>query len=77
MRTLKIGSSIILSPNPQSQCISLRDSLSKNLYDALFTYLVNKMNKRLLPPPDLAASCLSVGLLDIFGFESFETNSFE
>eukprot|EP01006_Ploeotia_vitrea_P036079 TRINITY_DN65964_c0_g1_i1.p1 TRINITY_DN65964_c0_g1~~TRINITY_DN65964_c0_g1_i1.p1 ORF type:complete len:1148 (+),score=145.80 TRINITY_DN65964_c0_g1_i1:360-3446(+) len=55
------------------KAVDTRDSLSKAVYDGLFTWLVDKINE--------TASSTDfdnfVGLLDIFGFEDFEINSFE
>ncbi|EOD40370.1 hypothetical protein EMIHUDRAFT_51153, partial [Emiliania huxleyi CCMP1516] len=56
----------LLSPTEAARC---RDSLAKAIYGNLFHWLVRRMNRA------LAADC--IGLLDIFGFESFDTNSFE
>ncbi|EAR90393.2 unconventional myosin heavy chain (macronuclear) [Tetrahymena thermophila SB210] len=73
----KVGTTVIKSPQTAEECLSMRDSLSKNLYDSLFNFLVWKLNQNLLPPQDLLNKSLSIGLLDIFGFESFDINSFE
>ena len=51
-----------------------RDSLCKSLYEKVFLWLVDCING--LIDCD-AASGNWVGLLDIFGFEHFEVNSFE
>ena len=50
-----------------------RDALTKVTYDSIFTWLVEKINVT----TDLEVSGNWVGLLDIFGFEDFEYNSFE
>eukprot|EP00759_Apiculatamorpha_spiralis_P052173 PhF_6_TR561/c1_g1_i1/m.546/K10357/MYO5; myosin V len=55
------------------KAIDSRDSLSKAVYDYLFSWLVEKINKTI----DTPDSCNWIGLLDIFGFEDFEKNSFE
>ena len=51
-----------------------RDTLTKAVYGALFTWTIAKIN-RSLDTPRKAATL--IGVLDIFGFESFENNSFE
>lgn len=51
-----------------------RDSLTKALYDSVFTWVVNHINKCIVP--EEKADCV-VGVLDIYGFEIFEINSFE
>lgn len=77
LKIRKVGTTVIESPMQLVECISIRDSLSKNLYDNLFNFLVRKLNEGLLPPAAIRSTCLSIGLLDIFGFESFDVNSFE
>jgi len=58
-----------------------RDALSKSLYGHLFDWLVERTNKAMLGNDALsAASAMSghfIGILDIFGFEIFKSNSSE
>ncbi|AQK76130.1 myosin2 [Zea mays] len=51
-----------------------RDALAKTVYSRLFDWLVNKINNSIGQDPN--SKCL-IGVLDIYGFESFKTNSFE
>ncbi|XP_031129702.1 myosin-7-like isoform X1 [Ipomoea triloba] len=51
-----------------------RDALAKTVYSRLFDWLVDKINNSIGQDPD---SNLLIGILDIYGFESFKTNSFE
>jgi myosin-5 len=51
-----------------------RDALAKTVYSRLFDWLVDKINKSIGQDPN--SKCL-IGVLDIYGFESFKTNSFE
>ncbi|EXC31921.1 Myosin-J heavy chain [Morus notabilis] len=51
-----------------------RDGLAKTLYSRLFDWLVDKINVSIGPDP--SSNCL-IGVLDIYGFESFKNNSFE
>ncbi|KAH9602781.1 hypothetical protein KSS87_023068 [Heliosperma pusillum] len=51
-----------------------RDGLAKTLYSRLFDWLVDKINNSIGQDPN--STCL-IGVLDIYGFESFKTNSFE
>lgn len=59
------------------------EALLKATYGALFTYLVTKINDSICYSADgddthpNDTPCASIGVLDIFGFESFKTNSFE
>ncbi|VFQ75947.1 unnamed protein product [Cuscuta campestris] len=48
-----------------------RDALAKTVYSKLFDWLVEKINKSIGQDPD---SQLLIGVLDIYGFESFRTN---
>ncbi|GLJ12455.1 hypothetical protein SUGI_0191160 [Cryptomeria japonica] len=51
-----------------------RDALAKTVYSHLFDWLVDKINKSIGQDPD---SKTQIGVLDIYGFESFQNNSFE
>ncbi|KAG0604572.1 hypothetical protein M758_10G181000 [Ceratodon purpureus] len=51
-----------------------RDTLAKTIYSRLFDWLVDKVNRSIGQDPD---SPFLVGVLDIYGFESFKFNSFE
>ncbi|PWA97995.1 IQ motif, EF-hand binding site [Artemisia annua] len=61
------------SLNPEAATIS-RDGLAKTLYSRLFDWLVNKINMSIGQDPN---SKSLIGVLDIYGFESFKLNSFE
>lgn len=54
------------------------EALLKATYGALFTFLVSRINDSICYSPDSKdAPAAAIGVLDIFGFESFKTNSFE
>lgn len=59
--------------DPQAAVLS-RDALAKIVYSRLFDWLVNKINSSIGQDPN---SKSLIGVLDIYGFESFKTNSFE
>nr|XP_019706884.1 myosin-17 isoform X3 [Elaeis guineensis] len=59
--------------DPASAIVS-RDGLAKTLYSRLFDWLVDKINVSIGQDPN---SKSLIGVLDIYGFESFECNSFE
>ncbi|KAG6645389.1 hypothetical protein CIPAW_08G119300 [Carya illinoinensis] len=61
------------SLDPQSATVS-RDGLAKTIYSRLFDWLVDKINVSIGQDPN---SKSLIGVLDIYGFESFKTNSFE
>lgn len=56
------------------QATSVRDALAKGLYNNLFDWIVARVNISL---KGTMSSSKSIGILDIYGFEIFETNSFE
>ncbi|XP_061832198.1 unconventional myosin-IXb isoform X5 [Nerophis lumbriciformis] len=77
-KTVTVNDKLIL-PYSHSEAITARDSMAKSLYSALFDWIVLRINHALLNKRDMEESVprLSIGVLDIFGFEDFQTNSFE
>lgn len=59
--------------DPEAAAVS-RDALAKVVYSRLFDWIVDKINSSIGQDPN---SKLLIGVLDIYGFESFKTNSFE
>lgn len=59
--------------NP-AQATSVRDALSKAIYYNMFDWLVQRINDSLRAKSQVDHS---IGILDIYGFEIFERNSFE
>lgn len=62
--------------NTVSEASAARDAMAKALYGRLFDWMVNQINMLLFNRPNMPDQ-LSVGLLDIFGFENFRKNGFE
>ncbi|KAM6955720.1 unconventional myosin-Ib isoform 4-T5 [Lycodopsis pacificus] len=58
-----------------SQAYYARDALAKNLYSRLFSWLVTRINESI--KAQTKARHKVMGVLDIYGFEIFEENSFE
>jgi len=59
-----------------SEAEAQRDSISKHIYYRLFDLLVNRVNQAI----GISNECIqgrTIGILDIFGFEIFDSNSFE
>ncbi|XP_038052103.1 myosin-IIIb-like [Patiria miniata] len=69
----------ILTLKTVAQANDGRDALAKALYSKLFTWIVRQVNTLIAPDPHLQGGTegYEIGILDIYGFESFETNSFE
>ncbi|XP_077472593.1 unconventional myosin-Ib isoform X5 [Stigmatopora argus] len=58
-----------------AQAYYARDALAKNLYTRLFSWLVTRINESIKAQPKTRHKVM--GVLDIYGFEIFEDNSFE
>uniref|UniRef100_A0A8B9TMU7 Unconventional myosin-Ic n=1 Tax=Anas platyrhynchos TaxID=8839 RepID=A0A8B9TMU7_ANAPL len=70
----------LISPLNLEQAAYARDALAKAIYGRTFSWLVNKVNKSLAYKegefPGWRSTTV-LGLLDIYGFEVFQHNSFE
>uniref|UniRef100_A0A8C5QW47 Myosin IXA n=1 Tax=Leptobrachium leishanense TaxID=445787 RepID=A0A8C5QW47_9ANUR len=79
-KTVTVGEKLIL-PYRLPEAVTVRDSLAKSLYTALFDWIVFRINHALLNINSKAmedsSQTLSIGVLDIFGFEDYGSNSFE
>jgi myosin heavy subunit len=75
-RVVKIKSDVQRFNLKKDSAEETRDAISKALYGYLFDWLVMKINSFLNLKAD-SQSALSMGILDIFGFEVFERNSLE
>ncbi|KAK8524791.1 hypothetical protein V6N13_015796 [Hibiscus sabdariffa] len=64
---------ITRSLDPEN-AVSSRDALAKTIYSRLFDWLVDTINVSIGQDPN---SKSIIGVLDIYGFESFKCNSFE
>jgi myosin heavy subunit len=70
--------SVILVSYTVEQAADARDALTKAIFSKTFDWLIVQINKALAGGKDLAAAKgKEIHVLDIFGFESFDTNSFE
>jgi myosin-5 len=54
--------------------VGARDALAKHIYAELFSWIVTVVNKAL---ESTGTSQRFIGVLDIYGFETFDINSFE
>nr|AAB71526.1 unconventional myosin [Helianthus annuus] len=74
-RNMKVGNDIIVQKLTLAQAIDTRDALAKSIYSCLFDWLVEQINKSLAVGKRRTGR--SISILDIYGFESFDVNSFE
>ncbi|XP_015522437.2 unconventional myosin IC isoform X1 [Neodiprion pinetum] len=74
-RTIEARGDVVCSPLNRELAIYARDALAKAVYDRLFTWLVKRLNKS-LHSQDSRRNVV-MGILDIYGFEIFQKNSFE
>lgn len=59
------------------EAVNARDAVAKYIYHNLFDWLVDHVNSDLCPPDLEEQVSTFIGVLDIYGFEHFEKNSFE
>ncbi|PPS08975.1 hypothetical protein GOBAR_AA11665 [Gossypium barbadense] len=74
-RKMRVGNDNIVQKLTLSQAIVTRDALAKSIYACLFEWLVDQINKSLAVGKRRTGR--SISILDIYGFESFDRNSFE
>lgn len=73
-RTLNIkDSETVRTTNSARKAEEIRDALAKHLYQAVFTFIVQSTNDSI----GYCEDAMFCGVLDIFGFEIFNVNSFE
>lgn len=65
----------VVSNLSKDQAIEVRDAFVKAVYGRLFILIVDKINGTVFKSQTDTNN--SIGVLDIFGFENFESNSFE
>lgn len=65
----------IISSLSQEQASASRHAFVKGIYGKLFITLIEKINTAIYQPKGISKT--SIGVLDIFGFENFNINSFE
>uniref|UniRef100_A0A3B4EZ56 Unconventional myosin-VIIa-like n=1 Tax=Pundamilia nyererei TaxID=303518 RepID=A0A3B4EZ56_9CICH len=78
-RSFKTNREMVTKPLSCEQAADCRDAFVKAIYNKLFIWIVKKINSVIYKKltSNSKSAYLSVGLLDIFGFENFNTNSFE
>ncbi|XP_032372338.1 unconventional myosin-Va isoform X8 [Etheostoma spectabile] len=73
-RKLKTATETYVKTLPRLQATNARDALAKHIYAKLFNWIVEHVNKALITNIKQHSF---IGVLDIYGFETFEINSFE
>uniref|UniRef100_A0A8C1QKK6 Myosin VAb n=1 Tax=Cyprinus carpio TaxID=7962 RepID=A0A8C1QKK6_CYPCA len=73
-KKLKTATETLNKPVTQLEAINGRDALAKHIYAKLFSWIVGQVNKALSTSSKPHSF---IGVLDIYGFETFEVNSFE
>ncbi|XP_010537575.1 PREDICTED: myosin-5 [Tarenaya hassleriana] len=73
-RVMVTPEEIITRTLDPDNAIGSRDALAKTIYSRLFDWIVDKINTSIGQDP---SSKSIIGVLDIYGFESFKCNSFE
>ncbi|XP_019397686.1 PREDICTED: unconventional myosin-XV [Crocodylus porosus] len=63
----------IYTPLTVESAVDARDAIAKILYSLLFSWLTDRTNKLVYPKQE----ALSIAILDIYGFEDLNFNSFE
>ncbi|KAM9496362.1 unconventional myosin-Vc [Clarias gariepinus] len=73
-RRIVLASETVIKPQPRERAINARDALAKHLYAYLFDRIILRINQALRVPGKQHSF---IGVLDIYGFETFDVNSFE
>uniref|UniRef100_H3DBQ4 Myosin IXB n=1 Tax=Tetraodon nigroviridis TaxID=99883 RepID=H3DBQ4_TETNG len=78
-RKVVITNTLVESPYILEEASRVRDSMAKSLYGALFDWIIVHVNHAMFNRRDMeeSVSCLSIGILDMFGFENLKKNTFE
>uniref|UniRef100_A0A182SCD0 Myosin-VIIa n=1 Tax=Anopheles maculatus TaxID=74869 RepID=A0A182SCD0_9DIPT len=74
-KTLFAHGETVVSTLSRDQSMDVRDAFVKGIYGRLFVLIVKKINQAIYKPKSSTRS--AIGVLDIFGFENFDHNSFE
>nr|XP_056721913.1 unconventional myosin-Vc [Euleptes europaea] len=73
-RKIITTSETVVKPMTKLQALNARDALAKKIYAHLFDFIVERINKAL---QFSGKQYTFIGVLDIYGFETFDVNSFE
>uniref|UniRef100_A0A3Q2QJ82 Myosin VC n=1 Tax=Fundulus heteroclitus TaxID=8078 RepID=A0A3Q2QJ82_FUNHE len=73
-RRIVLAAETFVKPVPKERAVAARDALAKQIYAHLFDCIITRINTALQVPGKQHAF---IGVLDIYGFETFDINSFE
>ncbi|XP_058257243.1 unconventional myosin-Vb isoform X1 [Hemibagrus wyckioides] len=72
---LAVGRELLVKPMSAQKANEARDALAKHMYGQLFSWTVQRLNSALRAHREQPKTF--IGVLDIYGFETFDRNSFE
>lgn len=75
-KTISVQGERVISSISKDQALEARDAFVKTIYGKIFIMIIEKINKAIFRK-EVSKQKLSIGVLDIFGFENFTSNSFE
>ncbi|KAJ8002543.1 hypothetical protein DPEC_G00160000 [Dallia pectoralis] len=73
-RRIVMVAETVVKPVPRERAVNARDALAKQIYAHLFDAVIQRINGALQVP---GKQHTFIGVLDIYGFETFDVNSFE
>uniref|UniRef100_A0A3B3QET6 Myosin VC n=1 Tax=Paramormyrops kingsleyae TaxID=1676925 RepID=A0A3B3QET6_9TELE len=73
-RRIVLVAETVVKPVPRERAVNARDALAKHIYAHLFDCVIRNINTMLR---FAGKQHTFIGVLDIYGFETFEVNSFE
>ncbi|XP_017855457.1 unconventional myosin ID [Drosophila busckii] len=78
-RTIAAGGNVMKKDHDATQAEHGKDALAKAIYDRLFTWVISRINRAILFRGSKVQARFNsvIGVLDIYGFEIFDSNSFE
>ena len=75
-RSIHVHGETVTSAINTEQAKDVRDAFAKGVYGRLFIYIVRRVNMAIFKSEAERAKS-AIGILDIFGFENFDHNTFE
>ncbi|XP_022246802.1 unconventional myosin-Id-like [Limulus polyphemus] len=78
-RVIAAGGEVMQKGHTKAEAIYGRDAFAKAIYERMFTWIVNRINEAIKVDTDWKSHGKNtvIGVLDIYGFEIFDNNSFE